>query len=250
MTPNNSTDLLSRPNEVHIWAVSLTAPEAVNRAYRALLSPAEVAHADGFAFERLRRSYEVSHGALRLLLARYAECCAQDVVFAFGSKGKPSLRGVSRIRFNMSHSGDLALYAFAADCEVGIDVEEAREMSDIEQMSSQFFCSAETTELLSICCVKSRLQAFFRCWTRKEAYIKAIGDGLYLPLDQFQVTLLRDEPVRFVHIGGDPMAAVDWTLQHIEPFPDYIGALAYRSRPRDVVFPGPLGAQELLDAIG
>src|ERR1700689_734077 len=100
----NSIDLMTRPNEVHIWAVSLRAAEPVSRAYRALLLPAEIAHADRFAFEHLRRSYELSQGALRLLLACYAKCRPQDVEFSFGSKGKPALRPVSRIRFNMSCS--------------------------------------------------------------------------------------------------------------------------------------------------
>lgn len=245
----NDIDLITRHTEVHVWAVWLKAPVVVNQAYRRLLSPTEIVRADRFAFEHLTRSYELSQGALRLLLANLLKCNPSDVSFRFGRRAKPMLQGGSRIRFNMAHSGGLALYAFTVDCEIGVDVEELREIPEIAQVASHYFSKAEASELLSIGDKISARDAFFRCWTRKEAYIKAVGDGLYLPLDQFQVTLSQDAPVKFVHIGSNVRAAAGWTLQHLDPAPDYVGALAYPAAPRDIVFHGPLSPEQLLNGI-
>jgi 4'-phosphopantetheinyl transferase len=243
----NSIYLLPESSQVHVWAIWLNAPESVSRAYRGFLSPEQIAHADKFAFKNLSRSYELSQGALRVLLSRYVGCHPRDLEFSFGPRGKPGLRGDSRVRFNMSHSGGLALFALTANCEIGVDVEEVRSISDIERIACHFFCQAEALELMSIPSAKIREEAFFRCWTRKEAYIKAVGDGLYAPLNKFQVTLLCDDPARFVHIDNDPQAAAGWTLQHLNPAPTYIGALAYQASAREVAFHEPLEAQQLLD---
>jgi 4'-phosphopantetheinyl transferase len=244
----SNIDSLLRQPDVQVWPVRLAAPAEVNYAYRALLSREEAARADRFAFENLRRSYELSQGALRLLLSYYLDCRPGDVEFTIGPRGKPALRGDSRIRFNMAHSGGLALYAFTADCEIGLDVEAMRSIPEIEQIASHYFCRAEASELLSIEDAATRQEAFFRCWTRKEAYIKAVGEGLYLPLDQFQVTLSPTDPAQLVHIGNDVSAARKWTLQHLDPAPGFIGALAYQSEARQVVMSEPLETQALLAA--
>ena len=110
-----------------------------------------------------------------------------------------------------------------------------RSIAEIEQIASRNFCRAEMLEVLSNDNTSARHAAFFRCWTRKEAYIKAVGDGLDLPLDQFQVTLSSTEPIRFVRIGNDIDAAGRWTLQHLSPAPGYVGALAYPAGTRHVV---------------
>jgi 4'-phosphopantetheinyl transferase len=245
----NVVDSLAGLLEIHVWAVRLTASAAVNRVYRILLSDEEIARADRFAFEHLRHSYELSHGALRLLLAHYLERGPRDIKFTFGPRGKPAVQD-SRIRFNMAHSSGLALYAFTRDCDIGVDVEEIRSIPEIEQIAVRYFCRPEASEVLSIDDVSARHEAFFRCWTRKEAYIKAVGDGLYLPLDQFQVTLLPGDGSRFVHIGNDIGTARNWTLQHLDPAPRYVGALAYKSESRHVVLHELAETQQLLCLIG
>ena len=159
------------------------------------------------------------------------------------------LQSDSRIHFNMAHSGSLALYAVTVDCEIGVDVEELRDIPEIEQVASRYFSKPEAAQLLSISPKLAVREAFFRCWTRKEAYIKAIGDGLYLPLDQFQVTLEPDAPARFIHIGNDSAAAAEWTLQHLDPAPNYLGALAYHAAPRKIVMHEPLHPEQLLNGI-
>jgi 4'-phosphopantetheinyl transferase len=233
-----------------VWAVWLGAPAAAASALRALLSTEETRRADRFAYAHLRASFEVSHGVLRLLLAQYLKRSPRGLEFTLGPAGKPALRGDSPLRFNMSHSGGLAVYAFTSGCEIGIDVEEVRHMPDIEQIAQRYFCREEASQLLSIAAEGPRQEAFFRCWTRKESYIKAIGYGLSAPLDQFQVTLSPDSPARLVHIGHDAAAASAWTLQHLEPAPGYAGAVAYRAPARQVELHSPCHAQEMLNLPG
>ena len=165
------------------------------------------------------------------MLAHYLGCPPNEIEFIYGPKGKPELRDSSRIRFNASHSGQIALYAFTLGCELGVDVEELRELDDAESIAVRFFSIGEVSELLSLK-PEDRGLAFFHCWTRKEAYVKAIGDGLAIPLDRFQVTLLPGAPARFVQIARDMETASDWTLHHLEPAPGYVGALAYQDSQR------------------
>jgi 4'-phosphopantetheinyl transferase len=242
-----SVDSLQGTQSVDVWAVWLSAPTPGSCAFRALISSEEILRADRFVFEHLRVSYEVSHGVLRVLLAQYLKCSPRELVFTFGRRGKPTLCGDSQLRFNMSHSGGLAVYAFTFGCEIGVDIEEVRDMCGFEQIAERYFCRAEASQLLSITGEEQREDAFFRCWTRKESYIKAIGDGLCVPLDQFQVTLLPDAPARFVHIGHDTSSASTWTLQHLEPVPGYVGALAYHADARNIVLRPPQHAQDILD---
>jgi 4'-phosphopantetheinyl transferase len=232
---------------VDLWAIWLGASASASRAFREMLSLDEILRADRFAFERLRISFEVSHGVLRILLAQYMGCSPRELTFTFGPMGKPALCGNSPIQFNMAHSGGLAVYAFLPGCEIGVDIEEMQAIHDFEQIAKHYFCREEAAQLLSIVDEKQREEAFYRCWTRKESYLKAIGDGLSVPLDQFQVTLLPDSPARFIHIGNQTSEASLWTLQHLEPAPGYAGALAYRGSPRNIVLHPPQHAQDFLD---
>lgn len=242
----NLNDFILGSSKVHVWAIWLNASDEVSASYRALLTPEEVARADKFAFDHLRKHYQVSQGALRILLARYLNCQPCELSFTLGPRGKPVLNDEARLRFNLSNSGNLALYSFTSDCEVGIDVEQFRELQDLESIAAKYFCDAETSQLLSIESDRARQEAFFRCWTRKEAYIKAVGTGLYLPLDQFQVTLLPNDAPGFVHIGESATEAQKWTLHHLDSVPHYIGAIAYRAATRNVVFYNALTPVDLL----
>jgi 4'-phosphopantetheinyl transferase len=233
--------------QVDVWAIWLNASASVSRAFRALISSDEKLRADRFAFERLRSSFEISHGALRLLIAQYMKCSPRELKFTSGPRGKPALCGNSQWQFNMAHSGGLAVYAFLQGCEIGVDIEEMRGFRDFESIAERYFCREEALQLLSIVDEKQREEAFYRCWTGKESYLKAIGEGLSVPLDQFQVTLLPDSPARFIHIGNQTSEASSWTLQHLDLAPGYAGALAYRGSPRNVVLHPPQHAEDILD---
>jgi 4'-phosphopantetheinyl transferase len=217
--------------EVQVWGIWLSGSDASLAYYRSTLSSEELQRADRFRFENLRHSYTRSRGGLRLLLAHYLGHPPNEIELTCRPKGKPILRDSSRIDFNASHSGQVALYAFTVGCELGIDVEQLRKLDEPESIATRFFSRAEASELLSLP-PQQRGPAFFRCWTRKEAYVKAIGDGLTIPLDRFQVTLLPGVPARFVQLASDMGTAADWTLDHLELAPGYLGALAYRDRRR------------------
>ena len=217
--------------EVQVWGVWLSGSDASLAYYRSMLSPEELQRAERFRFEHLRHSYTRSRGSLRLLLAHYLGLPPNEIQLICRPKGKPILRDSSQIDFNASHSGQMALYAFTVGCELGIDVEQIRRLDDAESIAARFFSTAEASELLSLT-PEQRGPAFFRCWTRKEAYVKAVGDGLAIPLNRFQVTLLPGIPARFVQLASDMGTAADWTLDHLELAPGYLGALAYRDNRR------------------
>ncbi len=217
-------------HEVHLWVVGLCPPPARVEELRWLLTPEEVARADRFHFDRHRRRFIVRRGVLRLLLAEYLGREPEALRFEEGEKGKPFVPQAgaepqARLHFNLSDSKDLAVYAFTRGAELGVDVEILRPMPDAQQIAERFF-SAEEQERLRRVPPEGKARAFFNCWTRKEAYIKAIGEGLSEPLDRFSVTLLQDEPARFVHLGGDARRAAGWTLHHLVPEEGAVGALA------------------------
>jgi 4'-phosphopantetheinyl transferase len=222
------------PGEVEVWTVPLEADEAAVAALAALLSPDEAERAARFRFARHRRRYTVGRGALRTLLGRYLGIEPRAVAFAYGEKGKPALAAPPGqpppLRFNLSNSDELALVAFCRDLELGADLERLRPMPDGLDIAERFFSAAER-QTLAAQPPEERDRAFFRCWTRKEAYLKAVGDGITAPLDAFDVTLAAGEPPCMRSIDGDPARAAAWALVHVEPAAGYLGALALPSRP-------------------
>jgi 4'-phosphopantetheinyl transferase len=233
---------------VHVWPVSIQAPDSIVEQFQRLLAPDEADRAAKFRFHQLRTAYILGRGALRILLGRYLNSPPQDLTFRYGSKGKPTLDAPGPLQFNASHSGDLALFAFTMDCEIGVDVEAIRPMPDIENIARRFFCAEETVELMSLP-AGQREHAFFLCWTRKEAYIKATGEGLSTPLDAFRVTLRPSEPAGMIQLAGDPIAARRWTLHDLPPAPGYAAAVAYRDAPRPLELFNRTNPKQLLDVM-
>jgi len=185
-----------------------------------------------FRFERDRNSFVLARGVLRTLLGRYLHISPAGIRFEYRPKGKPALALPAGIDFNVSHSGGLAVFAFTAGCEIGVDVESIRPLPDLQSIADRFFCAGEAAELMSLA-ADQREPAFYLCWTRKEAYIKASGDGLSAPLDGFRVTLRPGQPARFVHLANDTAQA--WSLHDLALASGYAAALAYRDAQRPVV---------------
>jgi 4'-phosphopantetheinyl transferase len=232
--------------QVHLWTVRLDASEFNFARSLAWLSPDETERAARFRFDRHRRAYILGRAALRVLLASYLRTEAAGVRFVYGPQGKPALDDPScSLRFNASNSGDLASYAFATGCEIGVDVEQHRALHDMEHIAQRFFSPAESAELLELP-LEQRSDGFFHCWTRKEAYIKAMGGGLSIPLASFQVTLRPGAAARMVTLDGSEEAARGWTLHHFSPATDYTGAVAYPDQLR-LLRAGPvISVDELL----
>lgn len=229
MTADRSFEL--RAHDVHVWTLGATASEAAAARFDPILASDERERAMRFRFDHLRHSYIVTRGVLRCLLARYANLHPSEMRFAYGSKGKPALALAAGIEFNATHSHGSALFAFARGCSVGVDLEAVRPIAGAQDIADRFFCPEEAAEIRSLP-PSERERAFFRCWTRKEAYIKAIGDGLSAALDGFRVTLRPGDPARLLHIAQDTGAAQAWTLDDLTPAADFAAALAYRDRRR------------------
>ncbi|HEY2963626.1 MAG TPA: 4'-phosphopantetheinyl transferase superfamily protein [Pyrinomonadaceae bacterium] len=218
--------------EVHVWRAPLEqAPElqaALQERFLHSLDETERERASRFHFDKHRQRFILGRGFLRALLARYLQTAPEAVSFSYGPYGKPALSGEHySLRFNASHSHELAVYAFAQDHEIGADVEYIKKDLAIEDIARHFF-SAYEVQTLSALPEAEKAAAFFRCWTRKEAYIKAIGSGLSHPLDQFDVTFAPGEPPALLRDHRDPDAAVRWSMFNLE-LSDYAGALAIQN---------------------
>ncbi len=220
---------------IHVWHVALDQPAGVMNGLAASLSPEEQARAGRFYFHRDRRRYMVSRGALRAVLGHYLERPAHAVEFGYTDYGKPFLPG-SDLQFNVTHSHELALIALCREQLVGVDVEYIhRRLPDAPALAARFFSEAENVVFNSVPPAE-QLEAFYNCWTRKEAYIKAIGEGLSHPLDTFDVTLRPGEPARFLKIGEDEQEAGRWSLVAFRPGADYLAALAAALAPAGRTF--------------
>ena len=192
------------------------------------LAEDERARANRFYFQIDRERFIIAHGVLREILGLYLNRAAQSVSFCYGPQAKPALAGetgVDTIHFNLSHSHGLALYGVTRGREIGIDLEFIREGLEVEEIAGRFFSQREIAALRALP-AGLRKCAFFLCWTRKEAYIKARGEGLSLPLDQFDVSLIPGEPAMLLDTRPDSNEARRWSLQELSVAPGYASALA------------------------
>jgi 4'-phosphopantetheinyl transferase len=218
-------DAVLGANEVHVWAVPLQGdPER----FAGLLSRAEQQRLDRFHFADHRRRYQIGHGALRLILGAYLGIDPAAVEFAQGPRGKPYLASKGPY-FNLSHSGKLALIGLASH-EIGLDVEKVRHLESLTEIARKHFSPTEFAALSALE-GDARELAFYRCWTRKEAYIKAIGEGLSMPLDIFDVSLCEQPQFLACRDGKEDPSR--WSMLDVSPGPDFVGAAALRAR--DVV---------------
>jgi 4'-phosphopantetheinyl transferase len=222
-----------RSDQVHVWRAHLDVGHSRTRELEQFLSQDELVRANRFYFERDRNWFVVARGLLRSILGRYLDICPASVRFIYGPYGKPSLAdefAAQDIRFNMSHSGVIALYAIACGREVGVDVERLRPDFPSREVAERFFSPREVAMLFSLSS-NTQPEAFFNCWTRKEAYIKARGEGLSLPLSDFDVSLVPGEPARLLYTSAGPDETSRWTLQELNlSEPDFVAALAVEGR--------------------
>lgn len=219
----------SEPGEAHVWAVPLDSGEAEMARFLASLSPDEVKRANTYRFDVPRRTFVIGRSALRMLLGSYLNVAPLSIELDVDHHQKPRLAGAhanSPIRFNVSHSDGLALIALTTDCEIGVDVERVRAVSHLEQIARRFFHPAEADAVLATPSSEQTV-AFLRCWTGKEAVLKAVGTGISGLLNDFRVSLeeINAEWVRWsreAENGGQPRC---W-LQRLSPSGDYLGAVA------------------------
>jgi len=220
--------LMLRNDEVHVWRVYLDRGMSYVQNLKQFLSEHEKVRAKRFYFERDCKNFIVARGLLRIILSRYVDKKPGQLCFCYNPYGKPSLvmpSGEETLRFNVSHSCGLALYAITHGREVGIDLERIRTDFACEQIAELFFSPQENSMLRTFRAKSLMHKAFFTCWTRKEAYIKARGEGFTLPLDQFDVSFALGEPEALMCISGASNKSSHWFLQAILPGPGYVAAL-------------------------
>jgi 4'-phosphopantetheinyl transferase len=213
-------------NEVHVWRARLELdPQEFDR-LQLTLSPDELGRAARFHFSRDRQHFIAARGILRDILSRYLVRSPAELDFCYSSFGKPKLAAdcsADGLRFNLSHSGHIALYAVARQRELGIDVERIEPKFADDGIAEKFFSRNEVAKLRSLP-TSARLHAFFNCWTRKEAYVKARGAGLYIPLESFEVSLAPDEQAAFLSKGESGRS-----LEALMLDPDYAAAIVVES---------------------
>jgi 4'-phosphopantetheinyl transferase len=213
------------PGEVHVWAYDLEVEAKVEAAAFELLSSEEKGRAERFRFPRDRRRFTVARATLRRLLGEYHEVEPAKLIFRYGPNGKPYLPDMSRdIRFNVSHSEELAVYALALGREVGVDVEFAREMDDAASLVERFFSQREQAYFKSLPASEQH-DAFFRCWVRKEAFIKAVGEGLFRSLHDFSVSFDKAGPALLLELKHAPDELDHWKMHEIMVASGFMGAL-------------------------
>lgn len=212
------------PDEVHIWRASLS-PLTLNPQPSTFLSPDELARAERFHFDRDRQRYIAGRGALRLILGRYLDCQPAEIAFDYGPQGKPALAAPwdrSDLCFNATHSHEMALYAIARVRRVGIDVEHIREIREARGIARRYFTTAEAAQLEA---AEPLGAAFLRLWTRKEAVIKAVGVGLSMPLNCFDLSAVPGDGTGEFAVQDAAAEGAVWTLFELSPGAGYLAAV-------------------------
>jgi 4'-phosphopantetheinyl transferase len=224
-------DLALPKDELHIWLAWLDVEPEERTRLRSYLNKDEISRADRFVFPRDRDHFIVARGTLRELLGKYLHCAPDAVQFKTGRYGKLSLLDDrDPLRFNLSHSHGLALYGFCMGRELGIDTEKIQPQFASEGIAERYFSAAEQRELRELP-DELRDTAFFVCWTRKEAYVKAHGDGLQIALDSFDVSLKPGEPERLRSVDSNR-----WSLRSFTPAPEFVAAIIAEGKIQSVRF--------------
>lgn len=210
----------------HACIVPVDADPQTVRLMYALLSPPERVRAARFAFDRDRRTFVMSHGVLRRILGAVCQRDPASLRFKLGLRGKPYLVDApAGLQFNLSHCHGFSLVGIVRGPAIGVDIEQMRETDDMPQLVRQCFSPVERREFEALP-TWDRPRAFFSGWTRKEAFIKAIGDGLSYPLEKFDVTLGPGRPARVLAIDGSQKAAGAWSMDTRDAAPDVVAAVA------------------------
>jgi 4'-phosphopantetheinyl transferase len=221
-------------NEIHVWRAWLDQASSQFEFIKTNLTDGELIKAMKYVFERDRKRFIVSRGVLRLILASYLGIEPIHIQLSYGAQGKPLLEGSTnrenKLEFNLSHSENLVLYSITGGYRIGIDLEKIRPIPEIDRIAENFFSYRENIELSALP-VGLQEEAFFNCWTRKEAYLKACGAGLSTAPDSLEVSLVPGEPAALLNVARHPNEASQWSLFSLLPAPGYVAAIAVQRNP-------------------
>ncbi|HEX4265668.1 MAG TPA: 4'-phosphopantetheinyl transferase superfamily protein [Verrucomicrobiae bacterium] len=215
-------------SEIHVWATTLSVPAETISEFATTLSSDEVARAGKFKFEKHRNRYIAGRGALRKILGQYLQTPSADLRFTQSTNGKPVLAedfASAGIHFNLAHSDDLALVAVTRLGAVGVDVERIRPVKEMDHLVARFFSPSENEAFQKVS-ENEKPAAFFNLWTRKEALLKATGEGITRSLSLVEVSFLPDKPAQLLAISGNAIKAASWSLRELSPATGFTGAIA------------------------
>ncbi len=210
---------------LHLWRANLNLPTPQLQALERILSTDELIRARRFKFLKHQQHFIAARGMLRQLLGRYLQQAPTEILFHYNEHGKPQLTQTPSLHFSVSHSHDWVTYAIGLQPLLGVDIERIHDIA-VTDIAQRFFSHTENQQLHHLALSEQR-SAFFKLWTCKEAFIKAIGEGMTFPLQNFTIDILANPP-HLVNIRDDATAAQSWTLQQFIPADDYIGAVAVK----------------------
>src|SRR5262249_34158358 len=213
--------------DVHVWAAELDLSPGALASLAAILAEAESTRATRFRFERHRNRFIAARGVLRSILGTHLHCAPDQLQFEYGANGKPALIGrfAENLFFNLAHSDDLALIAVSRLGPVGVDVERVRPIADVDQLVARFFSPRENARFQQLSSDEKNI-AFFNLWTRKEAWLKATGEGIAHSLNRVEVTFLPGEPARLLSLPESSESNKAWAVRELAPAPGFVGAVA------------------------
>lgn len=217
-------NLILPDDEVHIWRADLDIGESFQSSFLKLLSSDEKYRANKFRFNEDSRRFITARGILRLLLGKYLEINPAEITFHYGEFGKPNIENHNSLQFNISHSQNVALFALTKERNIGVDVEFVNPNIEAQEIAARFFANNEVKNLLALP-EKDQILGFFNCWTRKEAFIKAVGEGLSFPLDKFEVSLEPTKPAKLLATHWKSEEVFKWSIYALPPEPNFVGSV-------------------------
>ncbi|WP_052143796.1 4'-phosphopantetheinyl transferase family protein [Wocania ichthyoenteri] len=234
MSPSTKIKPLTS-NLAHLWQVNFSQQLNNISFFLSLLSVSEKEKASRFRFKKDENQFIISRGVLRILSAQYLNICAKKIVFEYGEYGKPEFDFNSNLKFNISHSGDMAVLAFVLNYDIGADIEKIKDNFDVLDIASNYFSKAEIDTLKKLPKEK-HVNSFYRCWTRKESFIKAKSLGLTFPLDSFSVCINSGKKTELLETKWDEAEKNTWKLFTFSPHQNYIGAVSIKGDIKSVEY--------------
>lgn len=222
-------------NAAHLWYASFSNNTNNLSYYLELLSADEIKKASKFKFEINQQQFIIARGILRLLSGKYLNIKPNAIDFKYGEYGKPEYGFHSDLKFNISHSGDLIVLGFVKDFDIGVDVEKVKNDFDVLEIASNFFSALEIETLKKVPKAQ-QVEYFYRCWTRKESFIKAKSLGLSFPLDSFSVCIHSDKKSELLETKWDAAEKHQWKLFTLSPKPDYLSAISIQGNIKTVKY--------------
>ncbi|MFS4467938.1 4'-phosphopantetheinyl transferase family protein [Maribacter sp. 2210JD10-5] len=235
VTPNDNCINELHTGELIIWTIDLSESKKGINFFNSILNKAEINKANAFRFDKDRDCYVITRGLLKTLLGFYWNKRPDQIELEYNSFGKPRLPSRYGLKFNVSHSQNFSVICFLKDAEVGIDIENCKRDINLMDLAENFFSKKEVENLKKLPFLE-RDRAFYRCWTRKEAFIKAEGSGLSFPLKQFAVSLDNDLEAELLNTYWDEKSKDNWTLKSFVPAEGYLAAIATKGKIDRYVF--------------